>query len=711
MHILQVLPNVELGGVERGVLDLANGLIRRGHRVTVVSNGGALVGPLTEVGAMHVTMPVHRKSPWAIAALIPELSRLIETMGIDIVHARSRVPAWSAYAAARRTQKPFLTTCHGFYKPHPASSVMTWGRTVIVPSQVLGRYLMDRFRVPAERLRVIPRGVDLSQFVFQEARTRGQEPWRVGIVGRLTALKGHVIALRALQLLVQQRLPVRLCVIGDAPSSKPQLRVTLQRLAYALGVAESVEWWGTRHDVPACLASLDVLIAPSTYPESFGRSLIEAQAVGTPVVASRLGAFAEILEDGVTGLLVPPGDFVALAEAVRRFIDDEPLRQRIIHAARRRVEAEFTLERMVTETEAVYQDCVKRPRIVIWKLGALGDAVLATPSVREIRHQYPEASIALVAGASVAELFVRSPYLNDVIVYDAKRRDRGWRGFRRVLRRLRRERFDYSIDLQNSRATHLLAWLAGVPVRAGYNRRWGRLLNRAVTLPRAPMDPVSHQHQLLREAGFHPNGTALELWPSPDDEARATQVLQRLGYDATKPLIGIHPGGSPRWKTKRWGLDRWASLCDRLQEQGAQVIVTGTDAEAAFGEILTRTTCQAPLVAIGQTSVLELACVLRRCQAFVTSDSAPLHVAAAVGTPTVALFGPTDPARHVPAGAPIRVVRHPVFCSPCYSSRCRTLTHACMKRIRVDDVLEAITDCRSRMQGSSILTRPSHIRN
>ena len=693
MHILQLVPSLEVGGVERGVLDLTKGLIHRGHKVSVVSSGGALVESLVRLGAMHYTMPIHQKSPWAMWQALPALHRLVRVINADVLHARSRVPAWIGYATARRANIPFVTTCHGFYTPHPASRVMTWGRRVIAPSNALGRYLIDRFHLPPERLRVIPRGVDLSAFPFREPLPHTTGPWRIGLIGRFSTLKGHEVAIRALHQLIQRRSDATLCLIGDAPPEKPGVRQRLERLAESLGVAHAVEWLGMRHDIPDALRSLDVVIVPSTYPESFGRSVIEAQAVGVPVIASRIGALAEMVEDGRTGLLVSPGDASELARAVARVIQDEPLRDRLVHAARRRVEREFGLERMVEATLAVYEECLSKPRIAIWKLSALGDVVLATPTLRAIRRQFPESFITLIVGRACYEAIARCPYVNDVLIADPTRKARTLLGKLRFAQRLKRLGADLSIDLQNSRLTHLWAWLAGIPVRIGYQRRWGRLLSRAVIPPRSPMHPVAHQHYLLKTVGFLPDGEALELWPSEEDAQRVERLLKEAGLDVTKPLVGLHLGGSQRWKTKRWSLTQWAALCDRLAQQEAQVVITGTAADQPLSDQVLRLSRSKPFVAVGQTSLMELACLIRRCQVYVTNDSAPLHIAAAMGTPTVALFGPTDPARHAPRSPVVRIIKKDVFCSPCYSTWCRTITHACMTRISAEEVLRAVTDC------------------
>ncbi len=688
MHILQMLPALEVGGVERGVLDIARGLIARGHRVSVVSSGGPLAVQLTETGAAHHQLPVHEKSPITMWSCIPAVERIIRETGVDIVHARSRVSGWIGFAAARSTQRPFITTAHGFYRPHFGSRVMVWGRSVIAPSEALGRYLVDRFKLSKRRLRVIPRGVDVETFRLQPSSPHIGR-WRIGMFGRLSAIKGHDVALRACERLMKRGIPITLCIAGDQPGS-PMRRV-LESLIIALRLEDAVEWCGVRQDIPALIASSDLILAPSTYPEAFGRSVVEAQAVGRPVIASRLGGHEELIKDGETGLLVPPGDHEALATAVERFMNDVDLRERCVAAGRQQVEREFTVDRMVERTAAVYDECLTKPNVLIWKLSALGDVVLSTPSLRAIRRQFPNGNVTLVTGRSAYDVVARCPHLNDIIIAGGRT---GLRGLQRqwtLLGRIRDGAFDLSIDLQNNRMTHLMAWLAGIPIRVGYRRKFGRLLNRAVRLPRVVLAPIAHQHYLLGEAGIQPDGDALELWPSKAEAQRATQLLKADRTSDTQTVVGIHPGGSGRWKTKRWGLDRWARVCDALTHRNVLVVVVGGPEEALLGEELLRLTTTPPLVVIGQTTLMELACLIQRCDVFLAHDSSSLHLAAAVGTPTVALFGPTDARRHLPPSFIGQVIAKKVFCSPCYSPRCRTITHACMKQIGVDEVLSAVT--------------------
>ena len=687
MHVLQLLPSLTVGGVERGVLDLAKGLIARGNRVSVVSSGGPLVKPITELGAMHYQLPVHNKSPLTMLLCIPAVTQIIHTTGVDLVHARSRIPAWIGIAASRISQRPFVTTAHGFYRPHIISRVMVRGRLVIAPSAALAAYLTENFRLPKERIRIVPRGVDLDTFRLKPP-TRRDGPWRIGLFSRLSAIKGHEVALRACAQLIQRGIPVTLCIAGDPPESPT--RRALELLAEELNLQKSIEWLGIRHDMHQLLESVECVVVPSTYPESFGRVVIEAQAIGRPVVASRVGALSDLIDDGKSGILVPPGDPKALADALARMRYDEALRTRCIDAGRVRVECDWALDRMVDRTIEVYDECLTKKRILIWKLSALGDVILVTPSLRAIRRQFPHSHITLAVGRAAYEVIARCPYVNDILIYDPRGKDRGLHRFFAFIHRLKQDQYDLSIDLQNSRRSHILAFLAGIPVRVGYRRKCGWLLSRAVRLPRVVLTPIAHQQYLLRHVGVSPGDPALELWPSPLDEEQAARILSQASGKAGRSIVGMHPGGSVRWKTKRWDVQRWASLIDALAKQNVSVVVTGGSNERALGEAITRLTRSNPLIAIGETRLLELACLIKRCDVFVTHDTAPLHLAAAVGTPILALFGPTDPPRHLPPNFTGQVINKAVFCSPCYSTYCRTVTHACMKRIEVDEVLSGV---------------------
>ena len=691
MRILQILPELHVGGVETGVVDLARTLVRQGHHVVVVSNGGSLVPELTASGAVHHPLPVHRKSPWVMWRLIPRLARLLREERIDLVHARSRAPAWIAWAACRRTGTTFVTTCHGYYSRHPASRVMGWGKLVIVPSHVIGRHMVDHFGVPLSRIRLIPRGVRLDRLTYRAPLAKPNGDYAVGIIGRITPIKGHAVLLRALARVARQMPQVRALIVGDAPANRPQYRVELERLARQLGLERRIEFLGTRQDVPELLQQLDLLVMPSVSAEAFGRSVAEAQASGVPVIATRVGGLIEMVEHHRTGLVVPPDDPVALGDAMATLLADRQLALRLAEAARAQIEARFSVEQMTALTLQVYHEAFHSHRVLVTKIGAVGDVILATPSVRAIRRTLPQAWIAVLVGLDCRDVWQRCPYINEIIVYDRRGKDRGWWSLWRLGRRLRSYAFDVTIDLQNNRASHMLTYLSRAPKRCGFGGRpWSHLLTHRAPLPAGPTPPVEHQGHVLRLAGITTADDRLELWPGPSDEEQMGRWLQSQWVGPQQVLVALHPGGSAAWPTKRWLLDRWAKLCDALAQLNVRVVLTGTASEQPLGLRVAALTRAKPIMAMGQTSLLELACLLRRCRALVTSDSAPLHVAAAVQTPAIAFFGPTDPRRHAPPARRLTVLRKDLPCSPCYGRRCKILTHACMKQITVEEVVAAV---------------------
>jgi heptosyltransferase-2 len=262
----------------------------------------------------------------------------------------------------------------------------------------------------------------------------------------------------------------------------------------------------------------------------------------------------------------------------------------------------------------------------------------------------------------------------------------------RLGRFLAREQFDVCVDLQNNRQNHLVAWLSGAHTRAGYaNGKASFLLNLRVRDLGFPVSPIEHQFQILKLLGFTEMDRRLELWTRPDDDARVEAFLKGHWIGEDQAVVGIHPAASAKWPTKAWLPERYAELCDLLSRRNIRVVITGDAAAARTAQEIVRLAKSKPVVAAGRTSVTDLVALVRRFRAFVTSDSAPMHVAAAVGTPFVALFGPTDPRRHVAALEKYAVIRKELKCSPCYLRKC-PIGHLCMKRISSEEVYERVME-------------------
>ncbi len=238
MNILQILPELNSGDVERGTVDLAKYLLKNGHKSVVVSAGGAMVKDLTAAGVTHYRLPVHRKSPLSVIRSVKTLTKIVRLEQIDVIHARSRVPALIAFLVSRRTQVPFITTCHGFYSRHALSRMMGWGKLVIVASHIIGKRMRDDFGVSHQKIRLIARGVDLNEFKPRPAAADAPKEIVVGIVGRLTPIKGHSLFLKAMARVTRVLPELKVQIIGDSP--KPQYKEELLALTRHLGLADSV---------------------------------------------------------------------------------------------------------------------------------------------------------------------------------------------------------------------------------------------------------------------------------------------------------------------------------------------------------------------------------------------------------------------------------------------------------------------------------------
>jgi glycosyltransferase involved in cell wall biosynthesis len=368
--VMQVLPRLGTGGVERGAVDIAAALVAAGWRAVVVSEGGPLSHQVERSGGLHVRLPVHAKNPLVMARNALRLSQLIERHDIDIVHARSRAPAFSAFAAARRARRRFVTTFHGTYDTGtPAklwySAIMTRGDRIIAISDFIARHIQATYGVDAARIATIHRGVDTARFdpvrVSGERMVRLANEWRlpdgvpvVMMPGRLSRWKGHRVFVEALARLGRD--DVRCLIVGVSEGSV-RYRRELDALIAARGLGPIVHMVDRCEDMPAAYMMADVVVSASTNPEAFGRVAAEAQAMGRPVIAADHGGARETVVPGETGWLVAPGDPAALAETIAVALALEPAqRAHLGQLAREHICATFTADLMCARTLDLYRE-------------------------------------------------------------------------------------------------------------------------------------------------------------------------------------------------------------------------------------------------------------------------------------------------------------------------------------------------------------------
>jgi len=445
-------------------------------------------------------------------------------------------------------------------------------------------------------------------------------------------------------------------------------------------------------DVSEALKELDVFVSANRQQEAFGRSVIEAQARGVPVVVTKVGGVVENIQDGLTGLLCEPMDPADMAEKILRYAEDPELREKVAANASKYVKKNYSLERTMAMTMEAYNRVLATKNIIIFKISSLGDVILSIPSIRAIRKKFQDANIKVLVDVRFREVLDNCPYINEIITCDFKGRDRRF-GFLRLARRLRSGDFDISIDLQNNRRSHLLAFLSMIHERYGYNNgKSSFLLNHKINLPGEPVGPIKHQSYVLGLLGITGLDGHLELWPGTGGEVWAKEFLEGNWLKQDQKLVAVSLSASKRWKTKNWGIPAMVALTEMLaREHGIRVVLLGIDDDKQDVINFMNKTYAKPIDAVGKTGVSQLIGLIARCDALVTGDSAPMHIAAATGTPFVALFGPTDPRLHLPPAADYKVLRKKLKCSFCYKPTCMRGIR-CMTSIKPREVFEALME-------------------
>ena len=366
LTIAQILPALEEGGVERGTLEIAHHLICEGHRSIVVSAGGRLVEDLVARGSEHFEYGVGKKSPFTLR-WVPRLRRLLQREEVDVVHVRSRLPAWITWLAIRAIpaeRRPrWVTTVHGFYSVNPYSAIMTRGERVIAVSNAIRDYISRSYpRVDEKRVRVIHRGVD------QDAFPHGFEPpahWRASwsqrypelvgkfvivIAGRLSRIKGHEDFLYVIAQLAKSGLPIHGLVVGNDQRKSDYVSALKQTVRER---NLPITFCGFRSDITEIYAVSDLVVSLSTKPESFGRSVLEPLSLGIPVIGYNRGGVGEILQTMFPEGGVPPGDVLGVTQKITQ----------LIATPTRVVETNpYPLSRMQEQTLSLYEELCNESR-------------------------------------------------------------------------------------------------------------------------------------------------------------------------------------------------------------------------------------------------------------------------------------------------------------------------------------------------------------
>lgn len=368
--ILQVLPELKSGGVERGTIEIARAGQKLGYKMLVASNGGHLLNQLLDAGATHIKLPLASKNPFTIISNIFALKKAIKNNNVDIVHARSRAPAWSAYYASKNLACHFITTFHGTYSfgnklKKFYNSVMTKGERVIAISNFIRDHIIENYEVDPKKITVIPRGVDLQLFTKENVHkirvinmaSKFKIELDVPVIllpARFTRWKGHEFLLEALALIKDEKF---VCIFAGYDEKHKNYYHDLQRKVKDCGLFHKVRMIGEIKDMPALYNLSDIVVSASLRPEAFGRVAIEAQAMERLVVATNHGGSVETISPGENGWLVNVGDTAELAKLLKELLEiSSKNRKTVTTKARKNIVHNFSMDNMIQKTFNVYDN-------------------------------------------------------------------------------------------------------------------------------------------------------------------------------------------------------------------------------------------------------------------------------------------------------------------------------------------------------------------
>ncbi|MFK5925632.1 MAG: glycosyltransferase family 4 protein [Desulfuromusa sp.] len=360
MKIVQLLPELNEGGVERGTVELSREMVKQGIDSIVISAGGKLAEQIEKDGGRHIVFDVCSKNPLTAPLRIRQLRKLLQKISPDVLHARSRVPAWLTYLANKKLKIPFVTTVHGLNRVNKYSKIMTRGDRVITVSEVVRDYIVLNYAVPDSKIRVIQRGVDLNKFDSRNIDTEFIAEFKhkyslencfiVASVGRITWLKDYETFIRAIAHLKKYIPTIMGIIVGGAREDKLAYLESLKTLAKENDIEDRIVFAGSQNQIAEIYFLSDVLVNASLKMGNIGRTIVESFAMDTPVIATTYEGLTNLVEDGVNGYLINTQNYLDLAEKIRLVSRGDFVN------LRENLNPEYSLTTMVERTLATYRE-------------------------------------------------------------------------------------------------------------------------------------------------------------------------------------------------------------------------------------------------------------------------------------------------------------------------------------------------------------------
>jgi predicted lipopolysaccharide heptosyltransferase III len=334
--------------------------------------------------------------------------------------------------------------------------------------------------------------------------------------------------------------------------------------------------------------------------------------------------------------------------------------------------------------------------VLVIKLRYIGDVLLATPTLRAIKAAWSDVRVTMMVNRGTEDVLSGNPDIDEIVVLDKG----SLAAQSRLIARLRHRQFDTVIDLTDGDRSAFLSWVSGAPVRIGFNdeHRWrGKWYTHVVPSLSGIQHRIDRDLEALKPLSIQAGSKDLQLWLTPEEEKSADQLLDQLAVQRSQSMVIFQPGA--RYWFKAWPPERFAELADRLTAQyGCQVLIGGSDQDVDLAQQIRQMAKSSLVIMAGRTTIKQFAAIVKRSALFVGSDSGAMHIAAAVGTPTVALFGPSNPAEWGPRGGPVEVLYKEIDCRSCFHPTCERGEQNCMRLISVDEVTLAAAGLMGRAQ-------------
>lgn len=652
--ILQIVPALNTGGVEQGTVSLAKALKHKGYRSLVASAGGAMVPFIEKDHVTHYTLPLATKNPINIIRNIWVLKKLIEKEKVDLVHVRSRAPAWSTFFACYMTGTPLVTTFHATYNinfpfKRLYNSIMVRGDAIIAISRYIKKHIMVNYKnyINSKEPYLIERGINMDYYnpdaVTKDRTDKLIKEWKVKkdkpiflMPARLTRWKGQNTVLKALKLFKDKGHDFT-CIFVGSDQGRHGYKQELIAMTKAFELDKNVMFADHCADMAAAYSICDYVIHASTDPEGFGRIIAEGQAMRRLVIATNLGAPAEIIDHGENGLLHAPGNFMDLCSVLEFAFNLGPKkREELIERAYQKAHELYSDQRMFQKTIDIYEALLRTPKkVLVIKHGALGDIIKALGAFQVIRKLFPKAELTLLTTTPYQKL------CSDFEVFDhfiLDKRSKDPTEYWELMKQLGLEEFDLIIDLQNSNRTKWYRYIQqiGAPTRWWYQS----------------LEEKNAQHIFDGFARLLRLEDASDLAPSVNFQ----HTMSHPDLKSNKPYALLIPGSSPVAPQKRWPAFYYGVLAQKFLDQGIQPIIIGGSDEKGLSKDI-RSNCPGVVDLTGQTSLNDIAGLAQKAVITVGNDTGPTYLSAATNTATLVLWSNySNPQIHGPKGPKVKIM-------------------------------------------------------